>query len=113
MVSKSGLDLQRRNRSGPPRNLAPSDFFHVPAKPRQYRNSVPYLAAHGECSRSRRLNRPKSSLGVDKDPHAVRVACFSLYLAMCDEIEPRHYWTQIKFPTMRDKRLVCSDFFDA
>jgi len=50
-------------------------------------------------------------LGVDKDPHAVRVACFSLYLAMCDEIEPRHYWTQIRFPTMRDKRLICSDFF--
>jgi hypothetical protein len=50
-------------------------------------------------------------LGVDKDPHAVRVACFSLYLAMCDEIEPRHYWTQIRFPTMRDRRLICSDFF--
>jgi len=50
-------------------------------------------------------------LGVDKDPHAVRVACFSLYLAMCDEIEPRHYWTQIRFPTMRDQRLICSDFF--
>src|ERR1700748_2979558 len=63
MVSESGLDLQRRDRSGPPRNLAPSDFFHVPAKPRQYRNSVPYLAAHGKCSRSPRLNRPKSSLG--------------------------------------------------
>src|SRR6516165_10751579 len=61
MVSKGGLDLQRRDRSGPRRNLAPSDFFHVPAKPRQYRNSVPYLAAHGKCSRSRRLNRPKSS----------------------------------------------------
>jgi len=50
-------------------------------------------------------------LGVDKDPHAVRVACFSLYLAMCDEIEPRHYWTQIRFPAMRDRRLICSDFF--
>src|SRR5580658_4477568 len=62
MVSKSGLDLQRRDRSGPPRNLAPSDFFHVTAKPRHYRNSVTYLAAHGKCSRSRRLNRPKSSL---------------------------------------------------
>lgn len=50
-------------------------------------------------------------LGVDKDPHAVRVACFSLYLAMCDEIEPRHYWSQIRFPDMRDRRLICSDFF--
>src|SRR6516225_2957805 len=67
MVSKSGLDLQRRDRSGPPRNLAPSDFFHVPAKPRQYRNSVPYLAAHGKCSRSRLLNRPKSSLSPPRE----------------------------------------------
>lgn len=50
-------------------------------------------------------------LGVDKDMHAVRVACFSLYLAMCDEIEPRHYWSQIRFPTMRNHRLICSDFF--
>ena len=49
--------------------------------------------------------------GVDKDGHAVRVACFSLYLAMCDEIEPRHYWTKVTFPAMRDRRLVCSDFF--
>ncbi len=49
--------------------------------------------------------------GVDIDPHAVRVACFSLYLAMCDEIEPRHYWTQVRFPNMRNRRLVCSDFF--
>src|ERR1700745_4194156 len=61
MVSKSGLDLQRRDRSGATGNLAPSYFFHVPAEPRQYRNSVPYLAAHGKCARSRRLNRPKSS----------------------------------------------------
>ncbi len=61
MVSKSRPDLQRRHRSGSPRNMAPSDFFHVPAEPRQYRNSAPYLAPHGECTRLRRLNRPKSS----------------------------------------------------
>jgi len=53
----------------------------------------------------------RNIFGVDKDPHAVRVACFSLYLAMCDEIEPRHYWTQIVFPPMREQRLICSDFF--
>jgi N-6 DNA Methylase len=53
----------------------------------------------------------RNVFGVDKDPHAVRVACFSLYLAMCDEIEPRHYWTQVLFPTMREERLLCSDFF--
>ena len=50
--------------------------------------------------------------GVDKDPHAVRVASFSLYLAMCDEIDPKFYWSQVKFPPMRGKRLINSDFFD-
>jgi hypothetical protein len=53
----------------------------------------------------------RNLFGIDKDPHAVRVACFSLYLAMCDEIDPRYYWTQVKFPPMRERRLVASDFF--
>jgi hypothetical protein len=49
--------------------------------------------------------------GVDKDPHAVRVASFSLYLAMCDEIDPKYYWTQVRFPQMRERRLINADFF--
>ena len=53
----------------------------------------------------------RNIFGVDIDVHAVRVACFSLYLAMCDEIEPRYYWTQVTFPEMRERRLICSDFF--
>lgn len=53
----------------------------------------------------------RNLFGVDTDRHAVRVASFSLYLAMCDEIEPRHYWTQVTFPPMRDCQLICSDFF--
>ncbi len=67
----------------------------------------------GQPIRSEILRRllERNIFGVDKDIHAVRVACFSLYLAMCDEIEPRHYWTQVTFPPMRDRRLVCSDFF--
>ena len=67
----------------------------------------------GETIRAEVLRRllEKNMFGVDKDPHAVRVACFSLYLAMCDEIEPRHYWTQVSFPSMRESRLICSDFF--
>lgn len=67
----------------------------------------------GQTVRAETLRRllERNVFGVDKDPHAVRVACFSLYLAMCDEIEPRHYWTQVTFPPMRDRRLVCSDFF--
>lgn len=54
----------------------------------------------------------KNLFGVDKDTHAVRVASFSLYLAMCDEIDPKFYWSQVKFPPMRGKRLINSDFFD-
>ncbi|MEK6335706.1 MAG: N-6 DNA methylase, partial [Acidobacteriota bacterium] len=49
--------------------------------------------------------------GVDKDPHAVRVASYNLYLAMCDEIDPRYYWSQVRFPLMRDRRLIHADFF--
>lgn len=71
------------------------------------------LANPGETVRAETLRRllERNIFGVDKDEHAVRVACFSLYLAMCDEIEPRHYWTQVTFPSMRGRRLVCSDFF--
>lgn len=49
--------------------------------------------------------------GVDIDQHAMRVASFSLYLAMCDELDPRHYWQQIRFPKLRNVRLICADFF--
>jgi N-6 DNA Methylase len=54
-------------------------------------------------------------VGVDKNPEAVRVACFSLYLAMADAIEPKHYVTRdnIKvFPRLRGTRLIRQDFFD-
>ena len=53
----------------------------------------------------------RNLFGVDIDPHAVRVASFSLYLAMCDEIDPRQYWDQVKFPRLRHRRLIASDFF--
>jgi hypothetical protein len=53
-------------------------------------------------------------VGVDKNPEAVRVACFSLYLAMADAIEPKHYVTHEKykvFPRLRGTRLIHRDFF--
>ncbi|MCX5638593.1 MAG: N-6 DNA methylase [Planctomycetota bacterium] len=54
----------------------------------------------------------KNLFGADINGHAVRVASFSLYLAMCDEIEPRFVWQQkVKFPRLRDRRLIESDFF--
>ena len=54
-------------------------------------------------------------VGVDKNPEAVRVACFSLYLAMADAIEPKHYVTRDNykvFPHLRGTRLLHRDFFD-
>lgn len=53
-------------------------------------------------------------VGMDKNPEAVRVACFSLYLAMADAIEPKHYVTRdnVKvFPRMRGTQLIHRDFF--
>jgi type I restriction-modification system DNA methylase subunit len=51
--------------------------------------------------------------GVDRDPEAVRVACFSLYLAMADAIEPKYYLKREKvFPRLRGIRLLDCDFFD-
>jgi N-6 DNA methylase len=50
--------------------------------------------------------------GVDKNREAIRVASFSLFLAMADAIEPKHYVTREKvFPKLRGSRLVASDFF--
>jgi hypothetical protein len=49
--------------------------------------------------------------GVDIDPEAVRVASFSLYLAMCDELEPRYVWNRVKFPALQGRRLIAADFF--
>lgn len=50
-------------------------------------------------------------LGVEVNPHAARVASFSLYLAMCDEIDPRRYWTEAHFPQLRHSRIIIDDFF--
>ena len=57
----------------------------------------------------------RNLVGVDKNPEAVRVACFSLYLAMADAIEPKHYITNDRtkvFPRLRGTRLIRQDFFD-
>jgi hypothetical protein len=49
--------------------------------------------------------------GVDINSHAVRVASFSLYLTMCDEIDPRQYWKTVQFPKLRARNLINGDFF--
>jgi hypothetical protein len=53
----------------------------------------------------------RNLFGVDVNRQAVRVASFSLYLTMCDEIDPRHYWQDVHFPILRNRRLIDKDFF--
>jgi len=53
----------------------------------------------------------RNILGVDNNRHAVRVAAFSLYLAMCEHIEPVSLWEQTSFPKLRGQRIMCADFF--
>lgn len=67
-----------------------------------------------EAPRAALLKRilTRNLFGVDLDEHAVRVASFSLYLAMCDEIDPRHYWNRMRFPRLRGVRLIHADFFE-
>jgi hypothetical protein len=49
--------------------------------------------------------------GVDDHEDAIRVASFSLCLALCDAIDPRQYWKKTIFPPLRNRRLIKSDFF--
>jgi hypothetical protein len=54
-------------------------------------------------------------VGIDRNPEAARVASFSLYLAMADAIEPKHYATRTGskvFPQLRGRRIIAQDFFD-
>ncbi len=53
----------------------------------------------------------RNIFGVDSSNQAVRVASFSLYLAMCDYIEPVDLWKDTTFPKLRGRRIVRSDFF--
>ena len=50
--------------------------------------------------------------GVDLNEEAVRVASFSLSLALCDFLDPRSIWNELSFPKLVDTNLFVSDFFD-
>ena len=53
-----------------------------------------------------------SIFGVDINEEAIRVASFSLSLAMCDFLDPRSIWDKLSFPSLLGKNLISSDFFD-
>lgn len=50
--------------------------------------------------------------GVDLNEEAVRVASFSLSLALCDFLDPRSIWNELSFPKLVNENLIVSDFFD-
>ena len=53
-----------------------------------------------------------SIFGVDINKEAIRVASFSLNLAMCDFLDPRSIWDKLSFPRLLENNLTSSDFFD-
>lgn len=50
--------------------------------------------------------------GVDKNSNAIRIAVLSLYLTMCDYLEPRYIWDQVRFEPIINKNIFVSDFFE-
>lgn len=52
-----------------------------------------------------------SIYGVDINEEAIRVASFSLSLALCDFLDPRSIWDELSFPKLANENLSISDFF--
>lgn len=50
--------------------------------------------------------------GVDCNKEAIRIASFSLSLAMCDFLEPRTIWNDMQFPRLLHYNLFHNDFFE-
>ncbi|NMG82746.1 MAG: N-6 DNA methylase, partial [Methanosarcinales archaeon] len=50
--------------------------------------------------------------GVDKNSNAIRIAALSLYLTMCDYLEPRYIWNRVRFEPIINKNIFVSDFFE-
>jgi len=50
--------------------------------------------------------------GIDIDERAIRVAALSLYLTLCDYLEPKTIWNDLKFEHLIERRLFKGDFFD-
>lgn len=53
-----------------------------------------------------------SIFGVDIDENAVRITALSLYLTVCDYLEPKNIWEEIKFEKLMNTNLFHADFFD-
>lgn len=54
----------------------------------------------------------KNIYGVDKEEQAVRLASFSLSLALCNELNPITILNELKFDDLTKTNLIHSDFFE-
>jgi methylase of polypeptide subunit release factors len=54
----------------------------------------------------------KNIYGVDKEEQAVRLASFSLSLALCHELNPVKILNELRFDDLREENLIHSDFFE-
>jgi len=50
--------------------------------------------------------------GIDKEEQAIRLASFSLCLALCNELKPVEIINKLKFDDLRENNLIQSDFFE-
>lgn len=64
-----------------------------------------------DCNQLKLLLK-NSIFGVDINEEAIRVASFSLSLAMCDFLDPRSIWDKLSFLRLLDNNLISNDFFD-
>lgn len=72
-------------------------------KSNHYRNPAP----------SNLVEMLKNSIfGVDIDEKAIRVAALSLYLTICDYLEPKTIWNEVKFERLINSNLFVTDFFE-
>lgn len=54
----------------------------------------------------------KNIYGVDKEEQAVRLASFSLSLALCNELNPVKILNELRFDDLTENNLIYSDFFE-
>jgi len=54
----------------------------------------------------------KNIFGVDISRKAIQIAALSLYLTICDYLEPRYIWDKVTFEPLINSHLFISDFFE-
>ena len=53
-----------------------------------------------------------SIFGVEVDEYAIHLTSFSMCLAICDALQPKVIWEDLKFDKLRESNLLEADFFN-